>query len=289
MKSAVEWSIEKDVCFDGNPRVTRGANAGPTRRASRWPRNADKLIRNSVRIICHRVVNAPGESCTIRVNRTNNNAGMHGSLLVQSHEMSAVIRQDCPFHGDGVSQDFRIRHLLPCMTRFGRSQHIMPQPTQFQHGWEREVLIGVEPRHAESRLVIGSSLSLDFGPVAPHIVPGIGQILGRDRRVRTQDITIRNAGLPHAMQSPHRNARSDDARLATTNPIARLNARKGITQILHDMLQHAGLLGTRQLSQKLLHLLQRTHSTIVSLSQVNTKKSDLARAYMADSSLSSRI
>ena len=39
-------------------------------------------------------------------------------------------------------------------------------------------------RHAESRLVVGPSLSLDSGPVASHIVPGIGQILGRDGRVR---------------------------------------------------------------------------------------------------------
>lgn len=130
--------------------------------------------------------------------------------------------------------------------------------------------IGVEPRHAESRLIVGPSPSLDFRPVASHIVPGIGQILRRHRRVRAQDIGVRHARLPHAMQNPHGNARSDDAGLATANPIARLDARKSIAQILHHMLQHAGLLGTRQLSQKLLHLLQRTHSSILPPSRAKT-------------------
>src|SRR5260370_1241589 len=107
-------------------------------------------------------------------------------------------------------------------------QHVVPQLAQFLHYWEREVLVRVEAGHT-LRFLIFANLLLDFVPVRADVSPGIGQILGTQRRVGSEQFRLARAQSPGLLQDPDRDAGPHDTRIPTTAVRDALDPWAGIT------------------------------------------------------------
>jgi hypothetical protein len=67
--------------------------------------------------------------------------------VMRTQKMAAVIReQDSPLEG-GKRENLSIGYGSVCVAGVQRSQHIVPQPWQFGHNLQRDILIRVECRH----------------------------------------------------------------------------------------------------------------------------------------------
>ena len=112
----------------------------------------------------------------IRIERTGNDAFVVLPLMVQTDEVLAVERQDCPPIAAGLCQNLSIGYGLFGSARLSNRQHVVSQPSErLDHG-KRKVLVRVQAGHL--RLYILADLAFDLLAVCTCVVPGMDQILG---------------------------------------------------------------------------------------------------------------
>lgn len=62
-------------------------------------------------------------------------------------------------------------------------RYVVPKGAKRLHDGAGEVFVGVEPGHAGLRCFVFVHPAVDLDPVASHIRPGVGEVLGAQRRI----------------------------------------------------------------------------------------------------------
>lgn len=222
------------------------------------PRDAQELPRHSRRC-CQRTVDACCQRGEIRVKRADDDTGVPRPLVVQANEMAAVQCQHRASFRDGVVEHLLIGGSDAGLPGFRRSLHIMSHLPQRLHCGHRKVLVGLEPR--PSLRFVGANLLLNFRRMRAQVRPGVGQVLGRKRRIAAQKVGLTRAQPPRLRQQPYRDARAHDARFASAHARRGFDAGESLAQIGHHPAQHLGFLSPAQPGDLLLHLTERAHRT----------------------------
>ena len=118
-------------------------------------------------------IDALSLSHEIRVESANNNARVSGRFSVQSDEMFAVDRQNRAVARRRKRQNFVIFDSLIGFASFENRENIMAQLAQFGDDRKGKILVGVEPCHDSSGLIL-PNLLFDFGAIRAHERPGVG-------------------------------------------------------------------------------------------------------------------
>jgi hypothetical protein len=93
------------------------------------------------------IVNALSERGIVQVKGADNDTCMVWLHDVETDEMLAVEGDKHALLGGGEGEDGLIGNGLACLADLHRGEDIVPKlPLGFDH-WQRQILIGVEPRH----------------------------------------------------------------------------------------------------------------------------------------------
>ncbi len=112
--------------------------------------------------------------------------------LMQANEMPPVEREHNPLFCHGKRQNLRIRDGLSSPTTLHRRQDVMPEAPQDLHDRQGEIFVAIATRHA-SRRFVRKNVVLDLLVVRAGIGPGIGQVLGSQRWIASQEIGFTRA------------------------------------------------------------------------------------------------
>ena len=112
--------------------------------------------------------------------------------LMQANEMPPVEREHNPLFCHGKRQNLRIRDGLSSPTTLHRRQDVMPEAPQDLHDRQGEIFVAIATRHA-SRRFVRKNVVLDLLVVRACIGPGIGQVLGSQRWIASQEIGFTRA------------------------------------------------------------------------------------------------
>jgi hypothetical protein len=110
------------------------------------------------------------------INGADDDSAMGWPLVVESHEMPAVMRQEYPSLANRKCQHVEVGYSLPCPAAFGGRQNIVPQPPKLFDRRKREVLVGVDADHPLRPFVFGN-LPVDFFAMRLLVGPGVDEIL----------------------------------------------------------------------------------------------------------------
>jgi hypothetical protein len=194
----------------------------------------------------------------IQIERTHDNARVISTCRMQAHKVFAIEGQDRPIATTGGIQDgFVSQGLtgLPCVVD---RHNVMPEPTQFLNNWQREVLVGEQPRHSLSRLIL-ADLPVDLVAMRAHIRPGVRQIFSVQGGIRAEQIRLTRTESPSLLQYPDRYPRANDTRLAATDAPDGINARERVAQFARDALEELRLFSPRHARQQLIGLFHCAH------------------------------
>lgn len=108
----------------------------------------------------------------IRIECTDDDAGMLGPCLVEADEMPAIERQDGTPVVCGEGEHGLVRLSPTSSTSRLHRGHIMTEVPQLDDNWQGKILITEQPRH-RLRCFVVVNLAIDLPCVRPHISPRI--------------------------------------------------------------------------------------------------------------------
>src|SRR5450759_4430181 len=92
------------------------------------------------------------------------------------------------------------------------------------------------------------------------ICPGVDEVCGAQRRIRSQEFILAHAQSARLFQHPDWNAGAHNARFTAANSRSRIDSGKRVIQILRDEAQQLRLFGTTEGWKQFLDLAQSTHT-----------------------------
>jgi hypothetical protein len=95
----------------------------------------------------HGAIDSIGKSRGIGVGRADHDAKMVGAIVVQSNKMPAVHGKNRALLPACKVKDRGIGCSLISQAAFLNRQDIVSQPPEAKHGVQREIFVGVKPRH----------------------------------------------------------------------------------------------------------------------------------------------
>ena len=100
-----------------------------------------------LRLSCDSVVNALSERSIVQVEGADDDTCVVWLHRVEADEMLAVEGHQHALLGSGEGEHRLIGNGLACFAALHRGEDIVPKLPQSFDDWQRQILIGVEPRH----------------------------------------------------------------------------------------------------------------------------------------------
>jgi hypothetical protein len=173
---------------------------------------------------------------------------------VQADEVTSVERYDGATGSNRAVQHNGVRHGLVCLAQFRERDDLMSKTAQRFDRRVREVFVSEQLCHGGSRGFVFSDLSLDFFAMRPHIGPRVREVFSMKRGIRVEERCLAGTESPCLLQNPHWNPGAHDRGLATADAGSRVDARKGVAELLDDSLQQAGLFPRGHPGQKCIRI-----------------------------------
>lgn len=114
-------------------------------------------------------------SLSVDVLRADDDAVMIRLLLVQADEIAPIDGEHCSVQCNGEGKDVPVFDAPIRLPRLDHRQNIVAQAAQLINNLNREILVGIEPRHRSGCLLLTDRL-LNLLQVGINVEPGIDEI-----------------------------------------------------------------------------------------------------------------
>jgi len=168
---------------------------------------------------------------SVRVHRADDYAQVPGAHGVQPDELPTVQCEDCSIVQHREVQNLLVGDCSVGLSGFLGRQHIVSEPPELLHDFQREILVRVQGRQCLGGLVLADGL-LDVFSVRIDVRPGVNQIRRAERGKIRQDLRLGPARPTVALENPHWDSSADDAGDASGDSRRLFNAGPGIANLL---------------------------------------------------------